>query len=689
MKTIPRILLAAALSGGLALSAFGAAGGQASIVLQSANVAVCNTQDNKWTLRISDGVDFQQNDTNNAYSEGPYVLDGNGDPVLDVNGNKIVFHPTIAPDSAITWNVNVTKVATSQTITVAGYLIVTNGGVAPATIGNIVVNLQKEKKVGKKTSWVSAAADMAVDTLGNGAQSANILAAASAEDPTINHTVGAGPVNTGTAPANTPTGNYYVGSGGKGTFIKTAGSGNVEFTDLNNNSIFNITSLVIPGVGNSADLPNTITLLYRAEFNNDVLDLDPGAPLRVETIVTFGNSGARGGSGATASGTPTSYIDINGNGSFDADESNVRSVPTRVTIVGGLPTQEICNNEVRLDGSLFLDGTGHTLPSFTLNPFETDITGLNAALGTAPVTVNNGTLMGHIFASQSLTGSVNKFFSGTLTAANAAGVGGAARLTGDGESLFVNDLTRPIRNLEGALTGFYEQFEFVCCPAVNLLVAAWPLIGDQTTPEYVTYSQGGYQGGGEAADLFAANFYDVFSNVLSIGTSAGNNITWNALVSDPAWIVPGNGNDTTTTALQSFLAGGGPSGALTEDLINEPGGKGPRPGGALAVQTLTLTLNIGFNDASFGELKFKDKDVDNPLSGILGLNGTQAGLLKGTIGTDGPVTISKVLAAANTALGSGALPAWAGSVDHLQQIVEALNTQAFHDATWLAAYLGP
>ena len=51
------------------------------------------------------------------------------------------------------------------------------------------------------------------------------------------------------------------------------------------------------------------------------------SPSRFEVIVTFGNSGPRGGSGASGKN-----IDINGNGSIDTQEACVRSVPTRLTV---------------------------------------------------------------------------------------------------------------------------------------------------------------------------------------------------------------------------------------------------------------------------------------------------------------------------------------------------------------------
>ena len=85
----------------------------------------------------------------------------------------------------------------------------------------------------------------------------------------------------------------------------------------------------------------TVNLLYTATFNNALLGLAPGAQVRIETIVTFGNAGARGGSGAVATN-----VDINGNGTLQPDEAYVRSVPTRTSLQ--LPVLTTCNNTVTL-----------------------------------------------------------------------------------------------------------------------------------------------------------------------------------------------------------------------------------------------------------------------------------------------------------------------------------------------------
>lgn len=188
--------------------------------------------------------------------------------------------------TTVTWNITATKTATtSGHLVVQGTMTVTNTGTGPATIGNIVVNLQKRTG----NSWVTRASDIANATQGDDATTANIHKAASSEN--------------------------------KATFSETAGaSGELEFMDATNNTLFSLVPQVLIGSG------QTRTLLFSASFNNNhaALNLTPGTQIRAEVIVTFGN--------ATTSGNSTANVDINGNGALDADEARVRSVPSRLTL---------------------------------------------------------------------------------------------------------------------------------------------------------------------------------------------------------------------------------------------------------------------------------------------------------------------------------------------------------------------
>src|SRR5262249_39918455 len=128
----------------------------------------------------------------------------------------------------VTWTINATKSDGGTTFTVHGAVTVTNTGSAAATIGNIVVNLQKPNspKKGSNAPYVSIAADVADATNGDGATSANIVAAGSQEDAATN--------------AAWLTNNYTV-AGVKGTFTEKPGkSGSLEFTDASNNTVFSL-----------------------------------------------------------------------------------------------------------------------------------------------------------------------------------------------------------------------------------------------------------------------------------------------------------------------------------------------------------------------------------------------------------------------------------------------------------------
>src|ERR1041385_7158694 len=137
---------------------------QASVGLTDNNVALCFHNDTTWSLAK--------------------------DPV---GAQPVYSSPGIG---TINWLITATKVTTTPNqLMVYGYLSVTNGGSGTATIGNIVINLQKQvPNCGGGSSgniFVSAAADIANSTAGDVATLANIVAAASAEDATKNACGGA------------------------------------------------------------------------------------------------------------------------------------------------------------------------------------------------------------------------------------------------------------------------------------------------------------------------------------------------------------------------------------------------------------------------------------------------------------------------------------------------------------------
>src|SRR5579863_2758788 len=216
----------------------------------------------------------------------------------------------------ISWTVTVTKQSVSdKTLEVDGLLSVQNTGSYPATIGNVIVNLQKFHHACGifKNIWVSTAADMADGDNDIFATSDNIVAAASQENITANAKCGAGNYKITTLPSKAQEGTYHT----------TGGSGTLAF-DFSSNPWFAINepNNVIPA-------GMTATFTYQATFDNTILGLNPGDQIRTETIVTFGNAGARGGSGASAPG-----FDIDGDNDYTPAEDGlyVRSVPTRTSM---------------------------------------------------------------------------------------------------------------------------------------------------------------------------------------------------------------------------------------------------------------------------------------------------------------------------------------------------------------------
>ena len=202
--------------------------------------------------------------------------------------------------STITWQATATAGASTPGLLIFnGIFRVENKGTAGATIGNIVVNLQK--KVGNK--WVTVSSDVADGTQDDDATTANIAKRASSE--------------------------------GKSVITENSASGSLLFTDATTNSAF----ALVPQV----TIPSkTIQKLrFSASFDNTILDLAVGTQVRAEIIVSFGN--------ARAGGSSTPNVDINGNGIIDGDEQYIQSVDARITTT--VPAPDPSNSDVVLTDS--------------------------------------------------------------------------------------------------------------------------------------------------------------------------------------------------------------------------------------------------------------------------------------------------------------------------------------------------
>jgi len=559
-------------------AAFGAkapSAGQASITLTNCNSELCNANDTAWSL------------AKDPAAQSITLPDGS---------------PTIS------WTVTATRGATSNTVlSVFGVVTVTNTGSANATLGNIVINLQK--KIANTSNWVSVAADVADATSGDAAATARIVAVSSAESPAVNAALGAG--------------NYTV-SGSQGTFVETAGSGSLEFTDAGSNTVFSLTPQMSLAPGAS------ITLLYTASFNNTVLGLAEGAQVRSEALVTFGNAGLRGGSGASAAN-----IDSNGNGTIDADEANVRSVPCRIS--KDVPALQRGNDTVTLsdaESDIAVSGSGIDVSSF-FTTIGADNTGSGEVIS------------GTTAAGVSVDAACKPPGSGTVT--NTAHLNGeSCAVTVRGPQIGVDPLTGlPV----------YQTYDFACFTGIDLDASANATVACGLPPPrpaaFCTYTKGGYAGPGMPGQLFNSSYLTVFPSGLTVGLADGAGPKHNA-----SWSANASGQSALKTYLTSAAAG--PSTALTVDTTNATS----TDGGQLPRQTAALTLNIGFANG-FGNLKLCHLTAGTA-AGSWTLTAAQAAALDGT-------AISSVLASANAALGGSGLPTYAASFGDLNQLVTALN----------------
>jgi hypothetical protein len=386
-----------------------------------------------------------------------------------------------------------------------------------------------------------------------------------------------------------------------------------------------------------------------------VLNLPFGSSVRAEAMVTFGNSGARGGSGSSATN-----IDIDGDsctdsstaslcGNHDGDEANVRTVPCRVT--KSIPALQNGNATVTLS-DVFSD--------------DVDVTGTGVQVSN-PINFGSSNI--------SATTNVNLSVDEVCTPPDgAATITNTAHLDGASSSVIVQGPqtgTDPITGLP-----IYQTFEFACVIGVALDA---PANADVTCggelpkePNACTYTKGGYGAtcqGGNPGCLFDTNYPIVFSGGLTIGIedNAGPK-------HDAEWAATAPGPANLKTYLTS--AASGANTALTADTDNATS----TSGGSLPRQTAALTLNVGFaigSDNTVGTGNLGSLELCNLVAGsVIGsftLTAVQAAALNGQ-------SVSDVLTAANNALGGNGLPSYVGSFGDLNQLVTGLN-ESFDNCT--------
>lgn len=516
---------------------------QASLVLEGGDMVICHKNNTEWSLaKTADQTSFPT---------------GSG---------------------TVTWTVSVTKGTTSPNqLTFGGYLRIWNSGSANATVGNIVVNLQR--KSGK--TWKTVSSDIANATLGDAATTAKVVAGASAEGLT--------------------------------SFTENAASGSLEFSDANNNTLFSLAPQQVIAPGAHVDL------VYLANFNNSLLRIPQGELTRLEVIVSFGNAGARGGSGATAKN-----VDISGNGTLDRDEANVRSVPSRIT--KAIPALEECNKTATLtDPSLEVTGTASA-------------SNVASAIGNGLVISASGTY--------------------TVTADLAGGESGGkvcntAYLDGVDNQMSILIGYTTVTNPDLTVTQVPVYRSFPCCVGVHLKAESCVDVGAVVTDtdlkpgDFTGFTQGGWGAvphGNNPGTVLHGYFATVFPSGVEIGVGGtGFSLKF-----------------TSAAAVTAFLPQGGTPAALTADLVNPTSSSA----GVFGGQVLALRLNAAFSQAG----------VTQGAGGALGglkLTGTGTSL-------DGQ-TVNQLLAVAESALGGGALPA-DYTIANLNDLVTRLN-EAFDNGT--------
>jgi len=289
-----------------------------------------------------------------------FALDSKSE-LLQTSDTAWTLTKTAAVDTGaktVTWTITSTKGATvGGHLVVDGYLDVFNIGTGPATLGNIVVNLQTRNgnhdchhhhgwghDDDDANKWVTIASDVADATQGDAATTANVVGA----DDTEN----------------------------KSVFTEGPGSGALSFMDRRYNTMFSLVpEATIPAW---TDLP----LLFSAAFDNNVLHLPTDGDVRFEVIVTFGNHPI-GGPRHT-----DENIDINGNGIIDADEHKVKSV--NALFETKVPAQHAANS------TLALSDTPADITTMGTVTFTNPVITLGATTGSVKVNYDAGASGGSI-----------------------------------------------------------------------------------------------------------------------------------------------------------------------------------------------------------------------------------------------------------------------------------------------------
>ena len=319
-----------------------------------------------------------------------------------------------------------------------------------------------------------------------------------------------------------------------------------------------------------------------------------------------------------AGGASAANIDINGSGSVEADEAWVRSVPTRVT--EKVPALEPCH------GQVLLDDTGVTATG-TVTFGEVSIDGM-------PVEPVDATTSFTVTA-KGVNGGVS---GGTVS--------NTATLKAEGSEVALligyQTVTDPITGRPMPQPVYHT---FACCPPLSLVVTATAEIG---TPggfqpgDYCSFSQGGLGGRGAPFYLLASKFAELFPSGVEVGLAGGAGFSMKF---------------TSALTVQEYLPAGGTPGVLTVDLLDPSSSSS----GVFGGQALALKLNIALSDSGTTPPGLGDLSYRNPGDALHGF------------------TVRQILAAAETALGGGPLPA-GHTYSSLSTLCDNLNL-SWHEMT--------
>jgi len=342
--------------------------------------------------------------------------------------------------------------------------------------------------------------------------------------------------------------------------------------------------------------------------------------VRSEAIVTFGNAGDRGGSGAVCSN-----VDINGNGTLQTDEAKVRSVPCRITST--VPALNEVNDQVTLtdtEDDISVTGT------VTTSNFVTDILG------------DQGPGIALLEDSGNFSVSVD-----VDPGADGGSVTNCASLEGEDGSLSVTLGTDPVTGLP------VYSHDFMCGEGVDDAACSTLEFGPGGTEiepgEYCTFSQGGWGSNpvslpGKIRDQ---NFVAIYPSGLEVGILGLSGYSMKF---------------TSSGAVQAYLPEGGPPAKLTSDLLNPTSSASGVYGG----QVTALRLNVNYSAA--GVLPISSQFLPSQPLGALKLCNFEEN--DPYVALDG-LTISQVLAEAEKVLGGGA-SSYGYTVPQMNTLVEQL-----------------